>query len=91
MVWLPCLLCLGFRWFAGFRGLLLQQDTLKKVVGERGYDLPKKTDVRKRFGEDPWGQPIPKRWKAVTLRGVTLQERGEEMIRSEVGEPTGLG
>ena len=30
--------------------------------------LTKKTNVRKRFGVDPWVQPFPKRWKADTLR-----------------------
>ena len=30
--------------------------------------LTKKTNVRKRFGVDPWEQPIPKRWKADTFR-----------------------
>ena len=33
----------------------------------------KKTDVRKRFGLDPWEQPIPKRWKAATLRSAVFR------------------
>ena len=34
--------------------------------------LPKKTNVRKRFGVDSWEQPIPKRWRAHTFRRVVF-------------------
>ena len=35
--------------------------------GRRKIRLTKKTNVRKRFGVDPWEQPIPKRWRADTF------------------------
>ena len=67
--------------------------------GEGGRErirLTKKTNVRKRLGVDPWAQPIPKRWKADTLRDVPFHEREEGIVRSEVGlchvgEPAGIG
>ena len=40
--------------------------------GRKRIRLSKKTNVRKRFGVGPWEQPIPKRWKADTLRGVAF-------------------
>ena len=57
--------------------------------------LTKKTDVRKRFGVDSWGQPIPKRWKAATLKGVTLLgcEEGHFVLQLDCltwGEPKGV-
>ena len=36
--------------------------------GRKKIRLTKKTNVRKRFGADPWEQPIPKRWRAAALR-----------------------
>ena len=63
---------------------------------EGGYDLPKRTNVRKRFGVDPWEQPIPKRWRTETLKGVGFH--GHEggiicsgYVLSHVREPTGIG
>ena len=58
--------------------------------------LTKKTNVRKRFGVDPWWQPIPKRWKADALRHVAFHEQEGEIVcsgvgLSHVGEPTGIG
>ena len=38
------------------------------VLEGRGYDLPE-SNVRKRFGLDLGKQPIPRRWKAFSLRG----------------------
>ena len=50
--------------------------------GRKRIRLTKKTNVRKRFGVDPWGQPIPKRWKADTLKGVAFhgQEGGGDRL-----------
>ena len=90
-VWLPRLLRLGvLHWVAPVVGDFEEGGRRKRIR------VTKKTDVRKRFGVDPWEQPIPKRWKAVTLRGVTLHGCEEGMIRSElglshVGEPWGIG
>ena len=35
--------------------------------GRKKIRLTKKSNVRKRFGVDPWEQPIPKSWKADTF------------------------
>ena len=40
--------------------------------GRKKIRLTKKTNVRKRFGADPWEQPIPKRWRAAALRDVVF-------------------
>ena len=66
------------------------------MMEERRYDLPKKTNVRKRFGVDPWEQPIPKRWKADTLRGVVFHGHEGGIFcsgcgLSHVSEPKGTG
>ena len=63
---------------------------------ERGYDLPKKTNVRKRFGVDLWEQPIPKRWKADVFRDVVSHGQSVRIVHSRVGsshlgEPMGIG
>ena len=53
--------------------------------GRKRIRLTKKTNVRKRFGVDPWGQPIPKRWKADTLRDVPFHEQEEGSFVLELG------
>ena len=64
--------------------------------GIKRIRLTKKTNVRKRFGVDPWVQPIPKRWKAETLRDVDFHGHeggiccsGDGL--SHVSEPKGIG
>ena len=52
--------------------------------GRRKIRLTKKTYVRKRFGIDPLGQPIPKRWNADILRDVAFHEQEEEIVCSGV-------
>ena len=78
--------------------LLLTFSRLGNIEGDRRRKirLTKKTNVRKRFGVDPWGQPIPKRWKTETLKGVDLHGHeggifcsGGEL--SHVSEPKGIG
>ena len=64
--------------------------------GRRMIRLTKKTNGRKRFGVDPWGQPIPKRWRADTFRSVVVlgQEGGifcSGNRLSHVDEPQGIG
>ena len=60
--------------------------------GRRKIRLTKKTNVRKRFGVDPWGQPIPKRWRANTFGSVVGYEGGifcSGNRLSHVDEPKG--
>ena len=63
----------GLPAFGGVAVLVSAATALSSVLGNLEGDgrkkirLTKKTNVRKRFGADPWGQPIPKRWKADTL------------------------
>ena len=45
----------------------------------------KEEDTRKRFGVDPWGQPIPKRWKADTLRDVAFHGQEDGIVCSGAG------
>ena len=64
--------------------------------GRKRIRLTKKTNVRKRFGVDPLGQSIPKRWKADTLRDVAFlgHEGGISCSGnrlSHVDEPQGIG
>ena len=64
--------------------------------GRKRIRLTKKTNVRNRFGVDPWEQPNPKRVKADTLRGIAFLEQEEGIVCSGVGfshvsEPTGIG
>ena len=64
--------------------------------GRKRIRLTKKINVRKRFGVDPWEQPIPKRWKADTLKGVAFHGQEEGIVCSGVGfshvsGPTGIG
>ena len=40
--------------------------------GRKKIRLTKKASVRKRFGVDPWEQPIPKRWMAAALRDIVF-------------------
>ena len=67
-----------------------------KGDGRKKIRLTKKTNVRKRFGADPWEQPIPKRWKAAALRDIVFHERQGGVFcsgdgLSHVREPTGIG
>ena len=64
--------------------------------GRKKIRLTKKTNVRKRFGADPWVQPIPKRWRAAALRDVVFHGREGGVFclgdgLSHVSEPTGIG
>ena len=62
--------------------------------GRRKIRLTKKTNVRERFGVDPWGQPIPKRWGADTFGSVVGYEGGifcSGNRLSHVDEPQGIG
>ena len=65
-------------------------------IGRKKIRLTKKTNVRKRFGVDPWEQPIPKRWKADTQRDVAFHGQEDGIVCSGAGfspvcEPTGIG
>ena len=56
------------------------------MVEERRYD----------FGVDPWEQPIPKRWKADTLKSVVFHGHVGGIFCSgcgfsHVSEPKGIG
>ena len=67
-----------------------------RTRGRKKIRLTKKTNVRKRFGADPWGQPIPTRWKADTLRGVVFHGLEGGMFcsgcgLSHVSEPKRIG
>ena len=64
--------------------------------GRRKIRLNKKTNVRKRFGVDPWEQPIPKRWKADTVRSVVFHGHEGGIFcsgsrLSHVSDPQGIG
>ena len=41
--------------------------------------------MRKRFGFDPWEQPIPKRWKADVFRDVVSHGQSIRIVHSRVG------
>ena len=58
--------------------------------------LAKKTNVRKRFGDDLGEQPIPKRWRADVFRGMVPSGENVRVVHYGVGssrlsEPMGIG
>ena len=58
--------------------------------------LTKKTNVRKRFGDDLGEQPIPKRWRADVFRGMVFSGENVGVVHYGVGssrlsEPLGIG
>ena len=58
--------------------------------------LTKKTNVRKRFGDDLGEQPIPKRWRADVFRGMVSSGETVRAVHYRVGssrlsEPMGIG
>ena len=56
-----------------------------REVGRKRIRLTNKTNVRKRFGVDPSGQPIPKRWKADTLEDVAFRSRSRGSFVLQLG------
>ena len=74
--------------------MLLGIVTLVMKIKKR-IRLTKKTNVKKRFGDDFGRQPIPKRWRRVFL-GVRFPRDMGGVFRSGVGfchvdEPKGIG
>ena len=53
--------------------------------------LAKKTNVLKRFRVGSEGQPIPKRWKGISLQGPVSVVHGEEGKFSRVDKPKVVG
>ena len=69
VVWLLRLRFSRWELLCGVLGLLL---TFSGEGGKKKIRLTTKTNVRKRFGVDPWKQPFPKRWKADTWRDFSF-------------------